>query len=351
MEGEQHRQAGPVAAAGMEQPRQEVTGLVILAHAEERADTDACVPGPGKAVVPVADAARVFGKRGGGRRHRRTRRGVGEQPKGEQAAHHGVAVGNVVGDVGAPAAPAPLVVAHGGPRSRRVDIDQRLVIGDTDDDGQVLAGLDGHRVGPTRFEVEVRRAGQRHSFGTPRAHGDVAAPLDTWCDMAFAEAGIELDADLDRALDSAEAPYEQRGRQEPSGDLAHHGFGKRQPAGVGYPRGAERRGLVPVLAVNHGGGGVRTHAKPTGGDAADEPTEHGRTVETRDAHPVDRAVRADQRRRSGVTDHPQVLDRPARPAHGLVDGVHVRWRATGRRARCHRGCGRRSPPPGSGPRS
>lgn len=80
------------------------TGLVILAHAEERADTDG-VPGPGS----PSCGCRPVGR--GGRRHRRTRRGVGEQPKGEQAAHHGVAVGNVVGDAGAPAAPAPLVVA------------------------------------------------------------------------------------------------------------------------------------------------------------------------------------------------------------------------------------------------
>ncbi len=41
----------------MQQPGEEVAGLVAFADAEERADADAGITGPGVAVVPVADPA------------------------------------------------------------------------------------------------------------------------------------------------------------------------------------------------------------------------------------------------------------------------------------------------------
>ena len=58
VQGEQDRQAGPVEAAGVEQPGQEAARLVVLADAEEGGDADAGVAGPGVAVVPVPDARR-----------------------------------------------------------------------------------------------------------------------------------------------------------------------------------------------------------------------------------------------------------------------------------------------------
>src|SRR5829696_7784521 len=57
VEGEQDGQAGPVQAAGVQQPGVEVAGFAVLADAEERADADAGVAGPGVAVVPIADPA------------------------------------------------------------------------------------------------------------------------------------------------------------------------------------------------------------------------------------------------------------------------------------------------------
>jgi predicted AAA+ superfamily ATPase len=92
VEGEQDGEAGSVQAAGVEQPGVEVAGFVVFADAEEGADADAGVAGPGVAVVPVADPAGVFGERGCRGRDRRARRGVGQQPQGEQAAGHRIAV-------------------------------------------------------------------------------------------------------------------------------------------------------------------------------------------------------------------------------------------------------------------
>src|SRR4029450_8863213 len=68
VEGEQDGEAGPVQAAGVEQPGEEVAGFGVVADAEEGADADAGVARPGVAVVPVADPAGVLGERGGRRR-------------------------------------------------------------------------------------------------------------------------------------------------------------------------------------------------------------------------------------------------------------------------------------------
>jgi hypothetical protein len=61
---------GPLETAGMEEPAKEVLCFLCLTRAEESADADAGVPGPGVPVVPVADAARVLGQGGGGGGHR-----------------------------------------------------------------------------------------------------------------------------------------------------------------------------------------------------------------------------------------------------------------------------------------
>jgi len=59
---QQDRQAGPGKPGGVQQPGHEQAGLVGLADAEEGADADAGVSGPGVAVVPVADTAGLLGQ-------------------------------------------------------------------------------------------------------------------------------------------------------------------------------------------------------------------------------------------------------------------------------------------------
>ena len=61
VEGEQHRQAGPRQAAGVEEPGEEGAGLLRFADAEEGGDADRGVARPGVAVVPVAVAADASG--------------------------------------------------------------------------------------------------------------------------------------------------------------------------------------------------------------------------------------------------------------------------------------------------
>ena len=126
----------------MEQPGQESAGFVDHSHAEEGGDADAGVAGPGEAVVPVATPTDVFRQRGGRRSDWCPRRGVGQQPQGEQTADHQVTLGQSVVDVVTPAAPPLLVGFERDPCGIRVDVDEWLALGDREDDGEGLAGRD-----------------------------------------------------------------------------------------------------------------------------------------------------------------------------------------------------------------
>jgi hypothetical protein len=156
VEGEQDGQAGPVQAAGVEQPGVEVAGLVVFADAEEGADADAGVAGPGIAVIPVADPAGVFGERGCRGRDRRARWGVGQQPQGEQAAGHRVAVREVAVDVGTPGLPGLFVGRQCRPGRVGVDIDQRFPVGDTQREGDGPTGRDPQPDRSSGLEAERR---------------------------------------------------------------------------------------------------------------------------------------------------------------------------------------------------
>src|SRR5207302_631609 len=56
VEGEQYGELRALEAAGVQQPGEEPAGLVDLAGAQEGADADAGVAGPGEPVVPVTHA-------------------------------------------------------------------------------------------------------------------------------------------------------------------------------------------------------------------------------------------------------------------------------------------------------
>ena len=165
VEGEQDGEAGPVQAAGVEQPGEEVAGFVVLADAEEGADADAGVAGPGVAVVPVADPAGVFRERGCRCRDRRARRRVGQQPQGEQAADHRVAVREVAVDVGTPGLPAVFVGLQCRPGRVGVDVDQRFAVGDAEREGDGPTGRDTQ---PSRVVRASRRSGGRCSAARAR---------------------------------------------------------------------------------------------------------------------------------------------------------------------------------------
>ena len=218
----------------MEQPGEEVAGLVLFADAEEGADADAGVAGPGVAVVPVADPAGVLGERGGRCRDRRPRRGVGQQPQGEQAAGHRVAVREIAVDVGTPGLPAVFVGRKCHPGRVGVDIDQRFAVGDAEREGDRLTGRDPHLTG----RPASRRSGgdaRSASAKVDQLHDHLAAVLDARRGVVFAEAGIELDHGVDRAVGGGEPAHQQAGRQQPSGDVGDHRLGQGEPPARGVP--------------------------------------------------------------------------------------------------------------------
>jgi hypothetical protein len=310
VEGEQDREAGPVQAAGVEQPGVEVAGFGVLADAEKGADADAGVAGPGIAVVPVADPAGVFGERGCRRRDRRTRRGVGQQPQGEQAAGHRVAVREVAVDVGTPALPAVFVGLQCRPGHLGVDVGQRFAVGDTQREGDGLTRQDTHPQGSSGLEAERRRCAQRERGGRPAAHDDVAAVLDARRPVVLAEAGIELDHGVNRAAGGGESAHQQAGRQQPAADVGDHPLGQGELPARRVPGCLKGGGVGSVAAGDDRGRSGRAHAEGARRRPADQAAEHGLAVEAGDAQPVDGAVGADKCRGTGVTEQPVVLDRP-----------------------------------------
>jgi hypothetical protein len=163
--GQQDGKAGAVQPGGVQQPGHEPAGLLVLAHAQERADADAGVAWPRVPVVPVADPADVLGQRRRRRGDRRTGGRVGQQPQREQAAQHHVPVRKVLVDPAAPGLPGPFVGLQRRPGRRGGDVHERFTVGDRDDDGQRPSRFDAHGHGSPRLHPDVR-------FGL---HGDGGA--------------------------------------------------------------------------------------------------------------------------------------------------------------------------------
>lgn len=111
-EAEQRPEPGAVEAAGVQQPVQEGSGLLVPAGGQEGGDADAGIAGPGVAVVPVAEPAHLLGKRGGRGGHWRPRGRVGQQLEGEQAAEDRLSVGADVSDARRPGPPPRLGLAQ-----------------------------------------------------------------------------------------------------------------------------------------------------------------------------------------------------------------------------------------------
>ena len=330
VEGEQDGEAGPVQAAGVEQPGEEVAGFVVFADAEERADADAGVAGPGVAVVPVAGPAGVFRERGCRCRDRRARGGVGQQPQGEQAAGHRVAVREVAVDVGTPGLPAVFVGRQCRPGRVGVDVDQRFAVGDTQRQGDGLTGRDTQPHRSSGLEAERRRCAQRECGGRPAAHEVVAAVLDARRPVVFAEAGIELDHGVNRAIGGGEPAHQQAGRQQPTGDVGDHPLGQGEPSARRVPGCLEGGGVGSVAAGDDRGRSGWPHAEGARRRPADQAAEHRLAVEAGNAQPVDGAVGADKCCGTGVTEQPVVLDGPVRLAGAGKHLAHV----SGPRAAC-----------------
>ncbi|HYX44674.1 MAG TPA: hypothetical protein VE760_06485 [Acidimicrobiales bacterium] len=308
VEGEQHRESRTVEAGGMEQPGQEPPSLVGLAHSEEGGDADAGVAGPRVAVVPVALAAGVLGERGGGGGHRCPRRRVGQQAQSEQAAHHRRTLGEPVLDAVTPGAPAPLVRLEGGQARVGVDVHERFAVGDGEDDGQRPAGRDHDRRRLARVDSHRGCRLQRNGRGRPTADENLVLVPTAGKTPTFAQAGVEVDDGLHRAVLRGEPSDEQARRKESAGDLGHHALGESEAAAFGRPGRLHGGGVGKVTATDDLGGPERAEAKAARGSAAHEAAEEGLTVEAGDAQPVQGAVGGDEGGGAGVAEQRVVLD-------------------------------------------
>jgi hypothetical protein len=309
VEGEQHGQPGPVEPGGVQQPGHELAGLRGLPGAEEGADPDAGVAGPGEAVVPVADAAGVLGQRAGEGGDGGAGWRVGEQAQGQQAANDRVALGQVAGDLPAPAHPAALVAEQDVPSGFGIDLDQRLAAGDGEHDGQRTAGRDRDPQRPSRLDRQAGRGLDRDGDRSPLADQHGAAPARARRPPVLPQAGVERDRGVDRTALGREAPDEHGGGQQPAGDLGDHALGQDEAAGFALPGGLEGRRPRPVAPQQDPRRRRGTEPEAAGFGAADQAGEQRVAVEARHAQPVDGSVRGDQRAGASVADEPVVGDR------------------------------------------
>jgi hypothetical protein len=109
-------------------------------------------------------------------------------------------VREVAVDVGTPGPPAVFVGRQCRPGRLGVEVDQRFAVGDAEREGDGLTGRDPHPHRSSGLEAERRRYTQRQRGGRPAAHEVVAAVLDARRLVVFAEAGIELDHGVNRAI-------------------------------------------------------------------------------------------------------------------------------------------------------
>ena len=331
VQGEKYREAGPLEAAGVQQPGQESAGLLDLADAKKGGDADAGVAGPRIAVVPVADPANVFGERGARRGDGRPRRRIGQQTESEQTADGQLAVRESVIDLLTPASPPLLVSFECGPGGVRVHVHDWFALRDCEDDREGLAGPDDDSAWLARIEPYRRRTVHRDGGRRPVANEDVATVLSAGRAALFTEAGIEVDDGLNRAALHREPAHQQRCRQQRAGDLRDHPFVERKPATLGTPGGFQAGGPRSVAADDDRGITGRAQPERSPVRAPDKATEHGCAVESGHAHPVDGTVGGNQGGGAGVPDEPVILDGrlDGRSAHGGHISVRLEQHAKG----------------------
>ncbi len=331
----------------------EVVGLPVEPQRVQRPQRERRVAHPAEAVVPVALPARRLRQRGRRRGDQRAR-GHERQPLEHQRRTLQMRAPGVVrigafGQPAAPEVPRPLEDLLGF--LRRVRTAARLRPGDR---AEAFLAFD-HRVAPMRAvaldahadvaeQPEHRAAvGGVHRERVVRVGWLVGVGLQL--DLlplrrrgAVVEHRLAHDLDLDLALDAFDHPHEQvvgvevrRRACVARAVLVVVPFAHRQrvddtdPALRRHPRRLDHVRARDVAAPGRDVEPVGTYP-PASRAAIEQRAEHRRRVEVRHAHPLDRAVRGDQRPGVAVREEPVVGDR--RERRGFAEAP---------RGRCARG--------------
>ena len=323
----------------------ELVGLPVEVQEVEGLKREGRVPDPGVAVVPVALSAGRLGQRGGGCRHRRAGRHVGEALDRERGALDRVAPA-VVGEPGA-AQPAPPVA--GRRRQAPVGLVHVLRHDEALGPGERAVGLLAllERVpGPHPVALYA----ERHVRPQPHREA-VAACVGRVTVVAHERPGggcppvVEVrvadQLHVDVPLEAEHRPHQhvvavvvgrgagvRRDLVLPVAGAHRQRVANEHPAGGGLPRGGHdvRPGLVDAR---------RRHVDPERAEperarlAVQQHPEHARRVEARHAEPVDRTVRGHEGGGVAVGQEGVVGDRRERRRRrgalrgGLLGGAHA----------------------------
>jgi len=324
-------------ARGLQQPAERVARGLLDPDRQQRVEREGQVAHPGVAVVVVALAAQHLGQRGGRRRRDRAGARVAEKQQRQQAALDRLAPGSLVavaGDHRPPCLAGRGQISFGaGPRGEG----ERLVLGQLQHEQSSLARRERHaRLGDGALNRGLARAPALERELQAPAPAQHEVPLAPQLEAAGGGAGCEAPPERDlagEALDAADqlgvatrAPVADRDRiADPDAALAG-GEGRLEHV---------RAGRVAALESELALGSERHPPTPAG---VQQRVEDRLGVDVRSAHPVDRAVAADQARRPSVTDHAVSADRQV-PVHPLDPHALPR----GRRALAHISRHRSSP--------
>lgn len=125
--------------------------------------------------------------------------------------------------------------------------------------------------------------------------------------IAPAELGVEAHAPSHGARSAREPPNDQTLRQQAAARVRHHPLGQRDLAPARRPRRLEDGRAVEVspARLDHV---VNLDGEDAAAIPADQPPEQRRRVEPREAQPVDRPARGDERSGARVADQSIVAD-------------------------------------------
>ena len=323
-------------ARGVHQPPEEGVRLVVVAEPQHRVERPARVAQPGEAVVPVAAAADPLRQRGGRRGDDRSRRREGEQLERQRAAGDGLRPGALVAE-----APGPLRPEAPG------ELEPPLRVLATGDHGRLAGGAGQREHGAlagrqrelaadrTVVQLAVARAEEteHERLGPGLREPAARATLDARLRPAVVEARLEGPPQRDRPVECFDLPHQLAHRRDPPAVAERHRVRHAHaPLGGGEGRLEDVRIVeVAPLGLERGG---RLEPERAAALGVQDPREHRRRVEVRQAEPVDRAVPGDQRGGPPVADERVLADRGV-----AVDALHRPgfWRSA--RSRRRRACG------------
>jgi hypothetical protein len=162
-----------------------------------------------------------------------------------------------------------------------------------------------------RLQLEIRGRRERGDDRAPDAHEPPRKAAGSRSLAVPSVPRVEAHADASGSATAHQFTNEQRLRQKGTGGVCRHPIDEHHLGGVRPPRRLDDRGIVEVTAFGFACLERRDVEAPSEA-SGDKSAEHRRRIESREAQPVDRTGRRDERGCPRVSDQPVLADRGKR---------------------------------------